>query len=541
MVFGTVQPVMALLLIAIVARKLLKELFSDARSNLSNIPGPESRSWWKGHFGEAFHPDGWGFHEKIAKQFGSVIRLKSFMGETQLYTFDPKAMSHIFVKDQMIFEESSQFIEGNKLIFGEGLLSTLGEQHRKQRRMLNPVFSIAHLREMTPIFYEVAHRLEATLLCKLKQGPQEIDMLEWMARTAFEMIGQAGLGYSFDLLKEDTEMHKYSRTVKELVPIIFRMFFARNYLLPWAVKLGSPKFRRLLLNLFPWRDLHRARDMSDYMYALSTEIFESKKRALDKGSISLQTNEAGRGKDVISVLIKANLSAQTQDKLNEKELLGQMSTLIFAAMDTTSGAMSRILQLLSVHPDVQRMLRKEIRHAIGDRTELPYDELVALPYLDAVCRETLRLTRQDTVLPFSTPVRGLDGTLMKEVVIPNNTNVIVSILNSNRNPAVWGPDADEWKPERWLSPLPESVTDARIPGVYSHLMTFNAGGRSCIGFKFAQLEMKAVISLLVRHFDFSPSDKKIKWQMNSIASPAVEDGGPRPQMPLAVALLSKSS
>ena len=78
-------------------------------------------------------------------------------------------------------------------------------------------------------------------------------------------------------------------------------------------------------------------------------------------------------------------------------------------------------------------------------------------------------TRKDTILPLSTPIIGLDGREMSEIPVPNNTNVIISIYAANRNPEIWGPDSYDWKPERWLNPPPETVTDARIPGVYSHL------------------------------------------------------------------------
>lgn len=67
------------------------------------------------------------------------------------------------------------------------------------------------------------------------------------------------------------------------------------------------------------------------------------------------------------------------------------STLLFAATDTTSGALSRTVHLLAEHPEVQQKLREEIIAAKGTRDQIPYDELSALPYLDAVCRETLRL------------------------------------------------------------------------------------------------------------------------------------------------------
>ena len=78
-------------------------------------------------------------------------------------------------------------------------------------------------------------------------------------------------------------------------------------------------------------------------------------------------------------------------------------------------------------------------------------------------------TRKETILPLSTPIIGSDGREMNEILIPNNTNIIISILAANRNPEIWGPDSYEWKPERWLNPTLETVTDARIPGIYSHL------------------------------------------------------------------------
>lgn len=77
--------------------------------------------------------------------------------------------------------------------------------------------------------------------------------------------------------------------------------------------------------------------------------------------------------------------------------------------------------------------------------------------------------REDITLPLSTPIKGVDGQMVAEIAVPKNTDMHVSILYSNRNQKIWGADAYEWKPERWLSPLPESVVNARIPGVYSHL------------------------------------------------------------------------
>jgi hypothetical protein len=77
--------------------------------------------------------------------------------------------------------------------------------------------------------------------------------------------------------------------------------------------------------------------------------------------------------------------------------------------------------------------------------------------------------RQDVVLPLSKPIVDLNGKKTEEIFIQNGTNVIISVLGANCNPELWGPDSYEWKPERWLSQLPEAVVQAHLPGVYSHL------------------------------------------------------------------------
>lgn len=72
------------------------------------------------------------------------------------------------------------------------------------------------------------------------------------------------------------------------------------------------------------------------------------------------------------------------------------------------------------------------------------------------------------------PVKSSDGkTEITSIPLKKDTNVFISILNANRSKQIWGPDADKWKPERWLSPLPDSVVKARLPGVYASMYVLN--------------------------------------------------------------------
>jgi cytochrome P450 len=87
---------------------------------------------------------------------------------------------------------------------------------------------------------------------------------------------------------------------------------------------------------------------------------------------------------------------------------------------------------------------------------------------------------QDTRISLHTPIIGRDGSEITEIAVPKGTTTVVAILAANVNPDLWGPDAAEWKPERWLGELPSAIGQAKMPGIYSHLMTFLGGGRSCM-------------------------------------------------------------
>ncbi|KAH8986071.1 cytochrome P450-like protein [Lactarius hatsudake] len=169
----------------------------------------------------------------------------------------------------------------------------------------------------------------------------------------------------------------------------------------------------------------------------------------------------------------------------------------------------------------------------------------------------LRTTRSDAVLPLSSPIRDVDGREVREIFVPKNTNVFAQIHNLNRDPSIWGADAAEWKPERWLAPLPQSVTDANIQGVYANTMTFTGGTRACIGFKFSQLEMskrslvdsyrilpylttslrlEVVLSQIIPAFRFAPTGAEIVWRFGIISSPSVKGsvGTFQPKLPMIV-------
>ncbi|EDR01708.1 uncharacterized protein LACBIDRAFT_333139 [Laccaria bicolor S238N-H82] len=280
--------------------------------------------------------------------------------------------------------------------------------------------------------------------------------------------------------------------------------------------------RRFVVDLLPWKSLHDVRDIVDTIYNTSLNIFESKERALLDGDEAV-ARQVGEGKDILSNLMRANMDASEEDKLDESGLVAQV-------VHDVKRYIPHAAFTSAAHINSKKS-RHEITETRTKTGSLAYDELVALPYLDTVCRETLRLyppvsylsrrTRENIIMPLSKPLRGLDGEDVHEILVPNNTNIIISTIAANRNTEVWGSDSLQWIPERWLAPLPSSVTNAHVPGDVIF------GWKSSLHrLQISQLEMKVVLSLLIKSFCFAPSNKEIYWQMTTIGTPTIvgEDG-----------------
>ncbi|KAI9465871.1 cytochrome P450 [Lactarius psammicola] len=528
----------------IITVKILVELlFASVRSPLSNLPGPPS-SWLKGHMGQLFHPQGWDFHFKTVAAFGTAVRLRGFLGEDVLYLTDPLGLRTILTKEHGdIYDEPPMIIERNKLLWGPGLLSSVGMAHKKQRRVLNAVFSAQRMRMVMPIFWDVTRRLEETMAKLLHGGCAEIDMLIWMSRVSLESIGQAGIGIPFDTLAETSPPSEYMLASKQLIPLSFPLQgFMR--LIPSIVKIGTPGFRGFLAKIAPHPNIRKLREIIYFLYDTNKSIYQKRVRDITQAE---KIDAENTGGDIVSVLIRQNRGACSVDKLSDDELISQMGTLIFAGHDTTSVALCRILHVLSLNLERQERLRLELMDARVQRRDISYDELMTLPYLDAVCKETMRLyspvtqlhrvPRRDSSIPLARPVLGIDGESIDHIYVRAGTLVVVGAAAVNRDPAIWGADADQWVPERWLGPLPETVAGAYLPGVYSHMMTFMGGGRSCIGFKFAEAEIKAVLYVLLSRMKFEPSETPIVWNMYNFATPTAQ-GSNKPALPLKVTLLS---
>ncbi|CAE6504566.1 unnamed protein product [Rhizoctonia solani] len=466
-------------------------------------------------------------HEELLNRYGSVCRLKGALGEDRLWLADPRAMSDIILKGFDYFHEPEGFIAWTKLAFGPSIIATIGHKHKIQRKILNPVFTAAHMRN-----YIVTAKVRAG-----GGSTGVVDIYTWMSNVALEMIGQAGVGHSFGVMEnKEPEYLDVSRQVF--------MWYIRPFL-PTLMKIGPARFRRFVVDRISFEPVRQFQKAADIMAKIATEIYTQKKQALSNGTLE---SEVAAGNDIISMLLKQNEVVPPEEQMTEEEILSQVNGLIFAGHDTTSGGLARTLHLLAQYPCAQDLLRAEVREAHGlYGKDLDYDQLNSLKYLDAVCRESLRLwspaqltervAMKDWNLPLQYPVKSKDGNRMiTNLHVPKGTHIYY-------RRQTWGEDAEQFNPDRWLQSLPSSVAESKIPGVYSNLMTFSGGPRSCLGFKFSQLEMKVVLSALISSFKFELGPEEHTWTAAGVVKPHVrrEDGtiDPVPSLRMKITLVEE--
>ncbi|KAI8976575.1 cytochrome P450 [Trametes punicea] len=563
------------ILVAYIAWRVLTKARSPAKATpLAAVAGPAKEHWLAGRpmTNLSLHctlgnllgilKDGLEYNLELYRRYGGVIKVYGMLGVEQLLVHDPLALQHILVRDQDAFEETDMFIETNKLLFGEGLISTLGDQHKKQRKLLNPVFSLANLRSVLPQIQPIADELVERLknVVASKGDYTEVDLLPWLRAGTIEYVGRGILGVRLDCLNP-SQANNYIHAICNLQHVALKVLLLRP-LMPWIVRNIPLYWRNKLVDWLPLPALRELRDMAWLMERSATDIFFAKKAEVETTGL-------------METAVRANSSTQEKSRLSDAELIGQINTFFLAGQETTTSALARLLWVLAQEPKAQARLRQEVKeakiaHAHGAegeeqtdwrRVSLPYDVLIGLPYLDAVVRETLRLypptsmmnrvATRDALVPLQYPIRSPTGQELSAVHIPKGTNVMISILGANRHMHVWGPDANEWRPERWLThgsetgagrdmefgdesamalqSSPGSKEKVRYPGVFGSMMTFFGGSRACLGFKFAEMEIKQILATLVSNMHFalpSATDaqgmrKEIYWRIDGLQIPVI--------------------
>ncbi|OCT52095.1 cytochrome P450 [Cladophialophora carrionii] len=378
-------------------------------------------------------------------------------------------------------------------VTGQSLLVAAQDEHKRQRKSLLPAFKYKYTKDLFPRFWFDTTELVAAL-------EKEIDR-----------VGEGSAAVSFGV--EVNAIAKPDSDLARLLPL-------SNCTSPKATTY------RLLAFLSPYwlyarLPLARRYELDQIVNAQNDAtgpLIRSRRKALagkqildpdaDEDKFQFESQTATEI-DVVSTL------PSFKEPLTDKKLMAQSATTLAAGQDTTSVAITWALYLLAHHPHVQSTLRSEVHKHLPspDMQDETVDAplIGSLPYSPqyGVCNETLRF------FPLAPVLRRYvvkSGTIVLGEPIPVGTVVMTSIWGTHRMKSVWGPDAGEFKPERFIQydrdGKMKSDPHAGFKGQEAsyRYLPFGAGPRSCIGERYARGEFAALVSGLIGRFEWSVLD-----------------------------------
>jgi cytochrome P450 len=214
-------------------------------------------------------------------------------------------------------------------------------------------------------------------------------------------------------------------------------------------------------------------------------------------------NKETTGVDILSVAIESG-------GFSDEDLINQMMTFLAAGHETTSSALTWAIYLLCLHPEVQTRLREEIHNnleSIDSDTPMTPAAIDKLPLLHAVCQETLRFFPS---VPLTIREASTNGSTVLGQPIPKGMLIFITPWAVNKSTELWGEDAGEFKPDRWMGPGRANTGGASSNYAF---LTFLHGPRSCIGQGFAKAEYACLLAGLVGRFQMELADKNFELKI----------------------------
>ncbi|KAI3622272.1 cytochrome p450 [Moniliophthora roreri] len=484
---------------------------------LRKLPGPRA-SFFQTHLNDVTDPDlSATFHEEQRKNYGKTFRIHGFgKHDLRLMSFDLRVVSHVL--SSPIYEKPWQTRSLLSSVLGRGIFTMEGAEHDFQRKIISPAFTTQSVKTLVPVFLQKAEEMRdkwdemvssGTIALDSVRAPS-IDVSHWISRATFDAFGLACLNYNFGALQGETEE----------VYLAFRRMFDM---------LSKKTIPRILFpsldRFFPDVVARTVAEGLNTIYKAGQNLVQEKKE-------SIGYEKQDYNKDLLSLLIKSNLSTEESHCLSDTVLLDQITSFLFAGSDSTALSLSWCLHFLSLRPDIQSQLRDEFARPttpvspsskVMAFSECESASLDGYPLLDAVVRESLRLcppvhatirvATKDDLIRVSEPVVLSDGTVVgagESIAIRKGSFIHIPIEGLNFSTDIWGIDALEFKPERWMSSDPPS-----FPGL-ANVMTFSYGPHSCPGYKFTIAEMKAFLITLLPYFHFSPVEGQRIGKYNGI-------------------------
>jgi cytochrome P450 len=381
----------------------------------------------------------------LARKYGDIAHFK--VGREDVFLLnDPEMIKDVLVTHHQNFMKG-RGLEMTKRLLGDGLLTSEGEFHQRQRRLAQPAFHRQRIASYGTVMTGYCVRLQERW-----QAGTVLDIAREMTRLTLVIVGKTLF---------DTDLEAEVEEISGALTNAMELWSA--FTLPFAQlleKLPLPSVRRF----------QRARDRLDS--TIYRMIKASRVNGVDRG-------------DLLSMLLLTRDEEGGGGRMTDKQLRDEAMTILLAGHETTANALTWTWYLLSQHPEAEENLHAELDRVLAGRLPTAAD-LSQLQYTEMVLNESMRLYPPAWIVGR----RALDNYEIHPYLVPARSLVLISQYVTHHDPRHY-PEPFRFDPQRW-------APEVRMTRPRFAYFPFGGGLRQCIGESFAWMESLLTIATLAQ-------------------------------------------
>ncbi|KAK7190825.1 bifunctional P-450/NADPH-P450 reductase [Paraphaeosphaeria sporulosa] len=412
--------------------------------------------------------------ERLADEYGPIYCL--WLGGSERIVVANYALFEELCDETRFLKTAGQALEGLNELRNTGARGMFTSPSEKDpdwgqaHRILMPAFGPLAIRDMFDEMHDIASQL--ALKWARLGSEYKIPVTEDFTRLTLDTIAICAMDYRFNSFYQD-EMHPF---VQAMIGVLSE----------GASRLKTPK----LVQKFMYRRNEQLRIDSKYQMDVAIELVKRRRE------------HPSEKKDLLNAMIHGK-DPKTGEGMRDDLIAANMITFLVAGHETTSGLLSFAFYYLLKNPATYFKAQREVDNVVG-QGKVTVDHMKQLHYIEAVLRETLRL--EPTAPAFNTdPFPTIGG---GKYALKKDSQVMCLLGKIQRDPAVYGEDANEFRPERML--------DEHFNKLPKHAWKpFGTGMRGCIGRPFAWQEALLVMAILLQNFDFRLDDPRYDLKVKS--------------------------
>lgn len=386
---------------------------------------------------------------------GDIVILRA--GPSKVYVPCHPDLFRQVLKEAWVYDKGGLTYDRGREFFGNGLASSRWNDHREQRRLMQPSFDHKHISRYVEL---MAHEVN-TLTSTWRSG-DVIDVGKTMGALALRVTTRV----LFSVPADD----QWVAQVERWLPILLDGVYWRVLLPAPLVSLAPTKVNRL------------------YPRAIA------EMRKITEEFINARRQNESQDDSLLSTLLNAR-NETTGAPLQTQEIFDQVLTLLIAGMETTANSLAFIFHLLGRHPEAAARLRDEVDGSLAGRVPR-FEDFAGLTFTRQVVMETLRLYPPAWMFSRATT----EACELGGHEFPEGTAFLLSPYMLHHNPDLF-PSPDTFDPDRWRpGGMSEEARKAHLP--------FSFGPRKCIGDQFALTEMMLAVATIVARWHLSPLDDR---------------------------------